>query len=95
MSLTVRCMPCLLQACKVPHCAKMARQAVQDGMAVVIGLQSTGEPASQPACLPASWWGQPASLPAGRWGQAPLPPCHLATWPTTHSCTATHPDTHP
>lgn len=30
------------QAAKVPHCAQMAKDAVQGGMAVVIGLQSTG-----------------------------------------------------
>ena len=55
----------MLMACKVPHCATMAREAVQDGMAVVIGLQSTGKP----AC--------PASLPASLCGQAPaatMPP---------------------
>lgn len=30
------------QACKVPNCAALALKAVEDGMAVVIGLQSTG-----------------------------------------------------
>lgn len=30
------------QASKVPSCAKMAQQAMEQGMAVVIGLQSTG-----------------------------------------------------
>ncbi|PSC70731.1 strawberry notch [Micractinium conductrix] len=33
----------MLIAAKVPHCAQMAKDAVQGGMAVVIGLQSTGE----------------------------------------------------
>jgi hypothetical protein len=33
----------LLQASKVPACAAMAKEAIENGMAVVIGLQSTGE----------------------------------------------------
>ncbi|EFN55772.1 hypothetical protein CHLNCDRAFT_51983 [Chlorella variabilis] len=33
----------LLMASKVPACALMAKEAMQNGMAVVIGLQSTGE----------------------------------------------------
>lgn len=38
------CCRMLLMASKVPACAELARQAVeQQGMCVVIGLQSTGE----------------------------------------------------
>jgi hypothetical protein len=33
----------MLMAGKVEYCAKLSHQAVQDGMCVVIGLQSTGE----------------------------------------------------
>lgn len=33
----------MLMALKVPECARLALKAVEDGMAVVIGLQSTGE----------------------------------------------------
>lgn len=33
----------MLMAAKVPACAKLAKQAIADGMCVVIGLQSTGE----------------------------------------------------
>ena len=33
--------------CQVPTCAELANSAVRDGMAAVIGLQSTGMPRRQ------------------------------------------------
>ncbi len=33
----------MLMACKVARCAELARAALAAGMAVVVGLQSTGE----------------------------------------------------
>jgi hypothetical protein len=36
------CSACQAQASKVPACAKLAQEAMAGGMAVVIGLQSTG-----------------------------------------------------
>lgn len=37
-----------MQASKVPACAAMAKEAVDNGLCVVIGLQSTGAAAAPP-----------------------------------------------